>query len=253
MTGFARKAAVIAISVGIVAAGLWHFQLRWVLQDPATIRPDPDVERVISGLLEASRTAAYAERRAIFYQIRAMGRASLPMLVHALRNDSPKVRSLAAGLLQNSSNIHVTRHLESSLDDASPAVVRTALFSLAQLDAVEAIPSIIVTLNEGDKFTRCQAALVLGMLDDESAVQPLIACLEDDPYPLARKVAADSLGEIGGEQAVPSLIGSLEDKNARVRLASLRALNRITKAGLGPEKESWMTWYESELRRSAAE
>lgn len=253
MAQFSRKIPILLVSVSVVVGFLWYFHLRWVLQDPAKITLHPDTDGIISELLESSRTAEYEERQAICYKIRAMGRESLPVLVRALEDEDPGIRALAASLLRFSNNVHVISYLEAGLSDEEPAVIRTALFSLGQLGAVETVPTIIIVLSEGDKFTRCQAALVLGILKDENALVPLVARLENDPYPIARKVAADSLGEIGGEQAVPSLIDSLEDKNARVRLASLRALNRITKIGLGPEKGSWMNWFESEHRRSAAE
>jgi HEAT repeat protein len=72
---------------------------------------------------------------------------------------------------------------------------------------------------------------------------PLIEILEEDPYPVARQTAANSLGEIGNEKAVPPLIDSLEDGNYLVRSASLVALNRITGEALGPDKDDWADWW----------
>jgi HEAT repeat protein len=67
--------------------------------------------------------------------------------------------------------------------------------------------------------------------------------LEHDPFSFARQTAANSLGEIGNENAVQPLIESLDDDAPLVRSASMVALNRITGERLGSRKEPWTEWW----------
>ncbi len=228
MPSFSQKVLIAVAAVAIVWIGVWNIQRKSIPENPDDIRVDPEVGAEVRALLEKSKTANLAERMTILYDIRGMGFVAVPPVVCALRDPDPRVRAFAANILQHSNNTSVIPHLEARLIDEDSIVRRTALAALGQLGAVDTVPAIIVVLNDKDRFTRCQAALVLGTLGQKSAVMPLIDILEYDPYSVARRTAANSLGEIGDERAVPSLVRSLKDENHIVRSASLVALNRIT-------------------------
>ncbi|MBI5115093.1 HEAT repeat domain-containing protein [Candidatus Poribacteria bacterium] len=240
---FRQKILVCIAAIAIVCGGLWFVQHRWMWRDPAKIKVDPEVEQKINTLLEEARTGGYRERMTIFYEIQDMGRDRLPVLARALQHEDPRVRAFSANLLQYCDNASVIPHLEARLNDENSIVRRSALSALGYLGASESAPTIILVLNDKDNFTRCQAALVLGNVGGDRAVLPLIQMLGTDPYPVARRTAAHSLGEIGNKEAVPTLIDSLEDSNHYVRSASLVALNRITGADLGPSKKTWSSWW----------
>ena len=69
-----------------------------------------------------------------------------------------------------------------------------------------------------------------------------------------RSAGADGLGAIGPEaaKAVPALIGLLEDKDSRVRMQALSALQAISKKSFRAEPEKWRDWWEKEQARKAA-
>jgi HEAT repeat protein len=243
MSNFSQKLIIAVTAVLIVSSGLWYLNRRWAAQDPTQMKVDPDVELRIRELLEQSKTAKYYENASMLVEINDMGRQAMPVLLQALNDDDPRVRAFAVNALQYSDSIYVIPHLRGRLADNDPIVRRTALAALGTMQAVDAIPAVILVLDDSDDFTRCQAALVLGILGEEGAVPSLLDTLREDPYPVARQTAANSLGKIGSEKAVPALIDSLHDNDYLVRSASLVALNEITDAGLGPNKDDWIRWW----------
>ncbi|GAB4336711.1 MAG: hypothetical protein Kow0099_09790 [Candidatus Abyssubacteria bacterium] len=243
MSNFSQKLLVTLIAILIVFSGLWYLNREWAKQDPARIEVDPEVELRVWQLLEQSKTATYFECAAILSDIHAMGYQTIPVLLEALNNDDPRTRAFAANALQHSDNLYVIPHLQARLSDSNATVRRAALGALGTMQAVEALPAVILVLDDKDNFTRCQAALVLGSLGQEAAVAPLTETLRNDPYPVARQTAANSLGKIGSKEAVPALIDSLQDTDYLVRSASLSALNEITNARLGPNRDDWTRWW----------
>ena len=70
------------------------------------------------------------------------------------------------------------------------------------------------------------AATLLGTLSAESAVEDLIARL-NDPYPMVRLRSAIALGRIGDARAILPLVGKLEDEVRPVRIYSAFALSDL--------------------------
>lgn len=230
MSNYLAKMLITATAVAIVCGCLWYLQQGWIPEDPARIRVDPRLEQQVYSLLEQTKTASHTRSLEIFSELQSLGPTATPVLVKALHDDSPHVRAFAANLLKYCGNASVIPHLEARLTDGDAFVRRTALEALGGLNAVEAIPAIILVLNDRDESTRCQAALVLGCMQADSAVTPLIAILQNDEYSVARQMAANALGEIGNESAICPLADSLQDENALVRVASLAALRQIRDA-----------------------
>ncbi len=253
MSTFSQKIIVTLAALALVWGSLWYLQRGWIPEDPAKIKVDAKVEQEIRTLLEKSKTSRYFENTQIAQQILGMGRKGVPVLVRALWDKDPRVRALAANILQHSNNVSVIPHLKVRLDDENPIVKRAALMALAHLGAVETVPAIVVVLNDEDKITRCYAALALGNLGQDDAVVPLTETLQNDSYPVARQAAANSLGEIGNERAIEPLIDSLENEDTLVRSAALVALNRITGTDLGPEKEVWTEWWQKKCHSTVSE
>jgi len=61
----------------------------------------------------------------------------------------------------------------------------------------------------------------------EDTASDLLQALQQDQDPEVRVSAAEALGEIGSEDAVPTLIQVLQDENVGVRRRVARALGRI--------------------------
>lgn len=243
LSRFSQKILIVVAAVAITCSGLWYLQRGWSQADPENIRVSPENERKVWALLEEARTGSFEKRANILFEIRNVGRQSIPVLVRGLQHEDPSIRAFSANVLQYCGNQSVTPHLVARLNDTNSVVRRSALLALGRLNAVETVPAIILVLNDEDNFTRCQAAHVLGLLGQDGAVIPLVAILERDPYAVARQTAANALGDIGSENAVRPLINSLEDENHLVRSASQIALTRITGAEFGPYKETWMNWW----------
>ena len=231
MSNFLAKMLVLAAALAIVSGCLWYMQRGWVPEDPTEIRVDPRVEQQVLALLEQAEGASYLESLSLFSHLRDLGPSATPVLVKSLQNDSPRQRAFAMNVLKYCGNASVIPHIEARLADADPIVRRTALDALGGLNAIESIPAMILVLNDRDGSTRCQAALVLGSLQADSAVVPLIDVLQNDDYAVARQMAANALGEIGNESAICALTDSLSDENALVRMASNSALTRIRHIG----------------------
>ncbi len=243
LSRFSQKFLIVVAAVAITCCGLWYMQRSWSQADHESIKVSPENERKVWALLEEARNAPFERRMSILFEIRNVGRQSIPVLVRGLQHEDASVRAFSANVLQYCENQSVSPHLVATLNDPDSIVRRSALLALGRLNAVETVPAIILVLNDDDNFTRCQAAHVLGLLGQDGAVVPLVAILEKDPYAVARQTAANALGEIGSETAVKPLINSLDDENHLVRSASRIALTRITGAEFGPYKEAWMDWW----------
>jgi HEAT repeat protein len=81
-------------------------------------------------------------------------------------------------------------------------------------------------LSNSEEQVRANAALVLGYLHTEEALQPLITAL-DDPSEKVRSYAAISLGRLENPAAILPLITSLKDRDSSVADSAATALIRI--------------------------
>ncbi len=71
----------------------------------------------------------------------------------------------------------------------------------------------------------------------------LIGALGDGRWDV-RRAAAEALGEIGAKEAVPSLVGKLgKEEWWAVRVAMMKALEKITGERLGEERKKWVDWW----------
>jgi len=89
------------------------------------------------------------------------------------------------------------------------------------------VDNLIQYLSHTSAEVRERAAVALGKLKDERAVEPLIELLADDDR-CVRNKAAVALGEMG-TTAVEPLIELLKDENREVREAAELALRIIKK------------------------
>lgn len=91
----------------------------------------------------------------------------------------------------------------------------------------QAVSTLCQLLQTGDEVDRCYAARALGVLGDQSAIEPLVERLRDEDIDVCVD-AATALGNIGAKDAIPSLIESLENDNSgEVCTVVTESLNKI--------------------------
>lgn len=130
------------------------------------------------------------------------------------------------------------RTLEASLrdlDSKKPEMRAAAIGDLvrhARGDAAvrtQAIPLLAKRLEDESGMVRSAAAVALGDLDAREAVTSLLVAVDDDA-PHVRQMAINALGEIGDERALPRLRRALADARPEVRYQTVIALPRIADA-----------------------
>lgn len=130
------------------------------------------------------------------------------------------------------------RTLEASLrdlDSKKPEMRAAAIEDLvrhARGDAAireKAIPLLTKRLEDEQGAVRSAAAVALGDLDATEAVTSLLVAVDDDA-PHVRQMAINALGEIGDKRALPRFRRALEDSRPEVRYQTIIALSRIADA-----------------------
>ncbi len=113
-----------------------------------------------------------------------------------------------------------------ALDDPERSVRIEVVKALASL-GVPAIAPLMQVFREGNLMMKTSAMEALWMLG-QPATTPLIMVLKDDQSDV-RKRAALLLGEIGDQKAVDHLTSLLNDENIAVRREAFEALEMIKK------------------------
>ena len=93
--------------------------------------------------------------------------------------------------------------------------------------------SLTAGLQDQNRHVRHVCVAALGILGVQDAGKDLLALLTDDPDPIVRTQAAQALGQIGYEQAVPTLEKiAAQDQNGNVKHRAGLALNRLKEGAL---------------------
>ncbi len=159
---------------------------------------------------------------------RALGKIgnaqAVSSLVDAVRKgDVPKV---AAKAVAHASEEPV-KHLAPMLKAQDMSVRWAAAEALSEVGA-PAVPSLVEMLQDEDSGAHAPAAWALGEIEDPRAASLLIKLL-DHPKAKARQVAAVELGRMGDERAVEPLSKALDiEQDDEVREALVDALEAIT-------------------------
>lgn len=103
--------------------------------------------------------------------------------------------------------------------------------------ALGLLPRWRLALRDRRWWIRADAARALGLFQEPTAVDALIALL-DDPHEEVRAAAVDALGRIGDGRAVPALLSRFPDESRHQRTRVFEALRR-----LGPSVPSALLTY----------
>jgi len=147
-------------------------------------------------------------------------------LINAMRDQNPGIRRGSTEVLGQIGNTKAIPPIMQALDDPERSVRIEAVKALAAL-GVPAIAPLMQVFREGDLRMRTSAMEALWMLG-QPATTPLIMVLKDNQSDV-RKRAALLLGEIGDQKAVDHITGLLTDENVAVRREAFEALEMIKK------------------------
>jgi HEAT repeat protein len=103
----------------------------------------------------------------------------------------------------------------------------TAATALGRSANVAAVPALVVALRDADADVAREAAASLGLLGSASAVEPLIAVVENhDGYfhSVVRTAAIHSLGQLRDPRGVVPLLNAVKDPIAEASAEAIRAL-----------------------------
>ena len=110
-------------------------------------------------------------------------------------------------------------------EDNSLKIKQEAAYILGEIEEEDSVPPLIEAVNDKEPEVRAQAALSLGKLEDKNAVDSLILLMENDENENVRTSAARALGEIKSTDSMGSLITSMEtDSSPLVRKNAAYAL-----------------------------
>lgn len=164
---------------------------------------DPVVREAVAEVLTWMRWNRNAREQAV------------PALKEALKDEDPEVRSNAARVIQSISRQLLFAPKRASGDEA-PDVPEPATAVLGKIDmeAKEAIPTLIKALKQEESDVREAAAEALGRIgpESEAVTSALVEALKDE-NPKVRRSAAWALTT---KEAVPALIEALKDKDVTV-------------------------------------
>ena len=150
----------------------------------------------------------------------------MPLLVKALNDENASVRRGTPEALGKIGDPAAVPVLREALQDRS--VGREAAIALTQIDAPEALQTLISALSDADSTVRYYVSDALEKMNPppKDAVEALIAALNDTDSTV-RHNAAGALAKIGDPAAVPMLIENLTHRNLWVRKAAIGLLKEI--------------------------
>jgi HEAT repeat protein len=119
---------------------------------------------------------------------------------------------------------------DTALNTFVQALLKDPVFELVAEELAvkgeQAIPYLLGVVKESeDKTMRFKTMYVLNKIGP-SVEEHIIRALADDRWFVRRNMCI-MLGQVGGEASLPALGGLLEDKEPRVRIEALRAMNKI--------------------------
>lgn len=150
----------------------------------------------------------------------------MPLLAKALNDKDESVHRATIEALGKVGDPVAVPVLREALQDSD--VVQKAAIALTQIDAPEALQTLISALNDPAGMVRYYVSDALAEMNPppKEVVAALIATLNDID-PSVRCNAASALGRIGDPAAVPMLIENLTHPNPWVREAAVDALKEI--------------------------
>ncbi len=180
-----------------------------------------DRERTLAGQLRGS------DEQVRQFAARELAIGAPSVLVDSLGDTDWRVRrAAAAGLSGTDDRDAVNRVVAIVRDHHEDAGALNAAITALSGSMGAAVPRVIEVLRSDDPDARTYAALALGLMRDEWAVEPLLDCLGDKD-PNVRFHAIEALGRIGAPRAAPAIATEAESNDPVLAFAALDALSAI--------------------------
>jgi HEAT repeat protein len=161
---------------------------------------------------------------------------SVPV-VQLLQHETPRVRQLALDYLARRGTAEIAERVRGMLSDEDAGVRASAIHALACLLRARAKDPLLPFISAPEAPVRAAAAAGLFFFGGDSgqaaSARPLRRLLES-AEPTDRVAVAEALAAIGLEDCTQVVWSLLEDPDARVRRAALRAAGRIRSEELLP-------------------
>jgi HEAT repeat protein len=162
-------------------------------------------------------------------------RRTLEAALRDAADTSPGVRRSAirdlTALASDAARTRVLAVLEKALADRAAEVRAEAAVALADVEGVEALPSLLFAVEDDDPYVRQMAISALGEVGDPRARQRLERAL-GDPRPEVRFQAVIAFARVAPEEAGDVLLQALEDADPNIRYIAIRvAEEQADKAG----------------------
>ena len=226
-----------------------------IREDAATALGESRDPRGVNPLIEALRDSDRAVKTAATSALTAIGAPAVVDLSYCLQDPDLSVQEAAASILSEIADERVLEPLQSALlsqdwvvrmhaaravgrlgntgsvetlilllQDKVPAVRDEAIAALVSMGE-SAVEPLVAALEDRDWRVRLRATEALCVLKSRTAVEPLVGLVQHDPDTAVRQEAARALGEIGHKSAVDALLVVIEEPRLQVRV--IEALGRI--------------------------
>lgn len=133
-------------------------------------------------------------------------------------------REMAAWALAKIGNPS-TETLIAALKDNEECTCRRASWALIRIGQPTAA-AVTSALYDPNHLVRKRAALILGWIEDDAALYPLLHAIKDDE-PMVRQTAAWALGRLGDPRAKGALKSAANDKDNHVKESARGAVKRL--------------------------
>lgn len=183
-------------------------------------------ERAVAGLERLAADPEDGVRSVMTVALMQIGgERSAGALARVLQHDPDEhTRIMAANALSNVEGRSRTPALQAALADPDPAVRSKAAGALA---TAESVPALLDALShESEPAVRGALLNALGAAGDRRATPAIARVLAGDS-PALRETAALVMGRLHDEAAVEPLIAATRDPSHRVRLTAVRALDSL--------------------------
>ncbi|MGM0568410.1 MAG: HEAT repeat domain-containing protein [Elusimicrobiota bacterium] len=115
----------------------------------------------------------------------------------------------------------------SLLESTSPPVRMNEIQRIGNELETEAAPRIIPMLQDPSSGVRTSAAIALGRLGAEKAIEPMLKVLRNDSSRSVRIMTAQALGSFHGDEVIDELSRTAEDQDQMLAAVALRTLGRM--------------------------
>lgn len=167
------------------------------------------------------------------WALEKIGKPVVESLIQALKVEKGEAKAKVAVVLGSIGDIRAIRPLVQALSDEDENVRWGATWALEKIGGA-ATNALSRALASEDRDTRRDAAIALGIIKDETAIDPLLAAMRDEDLSV-RGAAASALANIGGRKAISTLQLYLREDDEDLRRSSAEVLGKL---GWQPDKET---------------